>query len=66
MILNYDTMVSDAMEICLVIVLNILVKPVLSKMMFKTINSIRRHQRIRQTIPYRNYPVSKVKHSNNE
>ena len=66
MILNYDTMVSDAMEICLVIVLNILVKPVLSKMMFKTINSIRRHQRIRQTILYRNYPVSKVKHSNNE
>jgi len=38
----HDT-VSDAMEICLVIVLYILVKPVLIKTTFKTINSIRIH-----------------------
>ena len=57
----YNTTVSNAMEICLVIVLYILVKPVLFKRIFKSINSIRRRHIIRQTIPNRNYPVCIVK-----
>ena len=60
-VLNYITTVSDATEICRVIALYILVKPILINMMFKSINSIRRHHIIRQTIPYRKYPVGKVK-----
>ena len=50
------------MEICLVIVLYVLVKPhylgeVRPIKTFKSINIIRRHHIIRQAIPYKNYPV---------
>ena len=42
-VLNYNTTVSDAMEIWLVSILYILVKPLPIKTMFKSINSVRRH-----------------------
>jgi len=49
-VLNYNTTVSDAMEIWLVSILYILVKPLPIKTMFKSINSSRRHHIISRVV----------------
>jgi len=48
------------MEILLVIIRYILVSPKLVQTIFKCVNSIGRNNMIRQTVPYGDYPVSKV------
>jgi len=56
---NKHTAVSGAMEICLVVIQYLFVRPEVILMVFKTVNSISRNYMVWETCGY--YPISKIK-----